>query len=140
MVLLWVCFACILYLACFHPFIHLPSSELNQGPALQQVLSANIHNIRARISQHIEIEAEQCLFSNNVMTFHDVYLTDHLAGSFRAQQIRWEMGSDDILCTGLIEGNLHEKRIAVQSSSATYHMKSGVLQWGDQTHWQAESV
>ncbi len=138
MVLLLLSFACVLYLACFHPFLDYPHQSHSEKSHLHQVISADIHNIKARIAHNIEIEADQCLFSENTMVFNEVYLTDHLAGSLHAKKITWNVGSDEILCTGLIEGNLHEKKIAVQSPTATYNMKSGELEWGDSTHWSLD--
>jgi hypothetical protein len=138
MVILLLSFACILYLACFHPFLELPHPATPFKSELQQVLSANLHNIKARIAKHIEVEAAQCLFSEGTMIFHDVYLTDHLAGSFHAKKITWEVGSEEIFCSEMIEGRLHAERIAVQSKEAIYNMKSSALQWSESTRWQVE--
>ncbi len=138
MVLLLLSCVCVLYLACFHPFIEQPRHDSSSRSELQQVLSAEIHNIKAQIAHNIQLEAKQCLFSDNIMVFNDVYLTDRLAGSFYAKKITWSVGSDHVVCTGIIEGLLHEKNISVQSQTATYNIKSSILQWNEMTQWSAE--
>lgn len=132
MIMLLISFACILYLACFQPFILFPSTHHS---ILQPVLKANLRNIKAQIAQHIELEADQCIFSDNILTFHDVYLIDQLYGKFHAKKMRWHMGSDHIECEEIIEGYLQNKGLSVESTKAIYHLSNGLLEWGDQTEW-----
>ncbi len=135
MIMLLFSLGWVVLLACFYPFLDLGYHERTPQYEPQQDLTANIQHMKARIASNIEIEAEQCLFSGSTMVFHEVYLIDHLAGAFHAKRITWNIGSEELLCSEMIDGNLHAQRIAVKSQEATYNMKSGMLQWGESTEW-----